>query len=89
MEKYKVVNRNIRFDSRALSSPYRCKYGDKNDFEILRVTCTYGSETRVYEVESKYLPGTDSIRFKAFPDGDSFTIEWGPTAIRPYVKRVQ
>jgi hypothetical protein len=33
MEKYKQVNRNIRFDSRELSSPYRCKFGDKNMFD--------------------------------------------------------
>ena len=89
MEKYKEINRNIRFDSRELSSPYRCKYGDKNMFDILRVTCTYGSETRIYEIESKYLPDRDSIYFKAYPDGNSFVIQWRTEGVESHIKLIE
>ena len=89
MEKYKQVNRTIRFDSRELSSPYRCKFGDKNTFDILRVTCTYGSETRVYEIESKYLPDRDSIYFNAYPKENSFTIQWRSKDIESHITRIK
>jgi len=89
MEKCKEVYRTIRFDSRELSSPYRCKFGDKNMFEILRVTCTYGSETRVYEIESKYLPDRDSIYFKAYPKENSFMIQWGAKNIESHITRIK
>ena len=74
MEKYKQVNRNIRFDSRELSSPYRCKFGDKNMFDILR---------------SKYLPDTDSIYFYAHPKDNSFTIQWRSKDVESHIKRVK
>ena len=89
MKKYKQANRTIRFDSRELSSPYRCKFGDKNMFEILRVTCKYGSETRAYEIESKYLPDTDSIYFNAYPKDNSFTIQWRSKDIESHIKRIK
>lgn len=89
MEKYKQVNRNIRFDSRELSSPYRCKFGDKNMFDILRVTCTYGSEVRVYEIESKYLLDKDSIYFNAYPIENSFKIQWRSKDIESNIKRIK
>lgn len=89
MEKYKEVNRCIRFDTRELSSPYRCKYGDRKTFDILRVTCTYGSETRIYEIESEYLPDTDSIYFKAYPNKNSFTIQWRSKDIESHIKRIK
>ena len=73
MEKYKEINRNIRFDSRELSSPYRCKYGDKN----------------IYEIESKYLPDRDSIYFNAYPKENSFTIQWRSKDIESHITRIK
>lgn len=90
MEKYKEVNRTIRFDSRKPTSSYKCEYKDKSAFEILRIVCTYGSEIRVYEVEAKYLKSTSkSIHFDAVQNGDSFNIEWKPKDVAPYVKRIK
>lgn len=90
MEKYKEVNRTIRFDSRELTSSYKCEYKDKNAFEILRIVCTYGSEVRVYEVEAKYLKATSkSIHFDAMQDGDSFEITWKPKEVALHIKRIK
>ncbi len=90
MERYKYVNRNINFDSRELTSSYKCAYGDKSAFDVLQITCTYGSETRVYEVESKYLKATSkSIHFDAMQTGKSFEITWKPKDVAPYVKRIK
>lgn len=90
MEKYREVNRTIRFDSRKPTSSYKCEYKDKNAFEILRIVCTYGAETLVYEVESKYLKATSkSIHFDAMQDGDSLKITWKPKDVAPYVKRIK
>ena len=90
MEKYKEVNRTIRFDSRKPTSSYKCEYNDKNTFEILRIVCTYGSEIRVYEVEANYLKVTSkSIHFDAMQDGDSFEITWKPKDVASHVKRIK
>lgn len=87
MEKYKVVNRIIRFDSRNPTSSYKCEYKDKNSFEILQIVCTYSSERRIYEVESKYLKATSkSIYFDAERNGDSIIIEWKPKDVSLYIK---
>lgn len=90
MEKYKILKpKTIKFVSRKLTSPYRCKYGDKNAFEILQIPCVYGSETRIYEVESKYLSDSDSIHFTAKPNGESFMIQWSPKELENHIKRIQ
>lgn len=90
MEKYKQVNRNIRFDSRKSASSYKYEYKDKNAFEILRIVCTYDSKIRIYEVEAKYLKATSkSIHFDAVQDRDSFKIEWKPKDVAPYIKRIK
>lgn len=90
MEKYKEVNRTIKFDSRKPTSSYKCEYKDKNTFEILRIVCTYGSEIQVYEVEAKYLKATSkSIHFDAEKDGNSFRVTWTPEDVAPYVKRIK
>ncbi len=90
MERYKYVNRNINFDSRELSSSYKCAYGDKSTFDVLQITCTYGSEVRVYEVEAKYLKATSkSIHFDAMQDGDSFEITWKPKEVALHIKRIK
>ena len=67
----KEINRNNNFEGREVTSPYRCKYNHKNDFDVLRININYKSETRTYEVESKYLrEDRDSISFNASKAGD-------------------
>lgn len=58
-------------------------------FDILRVTCTYDSEVRAYEIESKYLPDTDSIYFYAHPKDNSFTIQWRSKDVESHIKQVK
>lgn len=89
MKRYKYVTRNIKFEGRKSSSSYKCEYKDKNEFDILQITCNYNNESRVYEVESQYLTTAKSIHFKAFCDGDSFTIEWSPETVAPHIKRIK
>lgn len=90
MEKYRTLKpKKIKFDSRKLTSPYRCKYGNKNDFDILQIPCVYGSEVRIYEIESKYLSDSDSIHFKAKPNGDSFTVQWIRKELENYIRRIK
>ena len=71
----KTVNRNINTNRE--TNNYRCKYGNKNEFDILRVNITYNGETYTYEIESKYLNDTDSIHFYAYPNESSLNIVWG------------
>ncbi len=89
MEEYKYVKRNIKFEGREPSSSYKCTYNDKNTFNILQITCLYGSECRIYEVESKYLTESKSIHFKAERNGDSFSIEWIPQTVAPHIKQIK
>ena len=85
----KEINRNINFERREITSPYRCKY-NKKDFEVLRININYGGEIRTYEVESKYLrDDRDSISFKASKEGDDLVIKWSPAEIAQYIRRVK
>lgn len=86
----KEINRTINFEGREATSPYRCKYKDKNDFEVLRINISYGSLTRTYEVESKYLrEDRDSISFTASKVDNELVIKWSPAEIAQYIKRIQ
>lgn len=86
----KEINRNIKFEGREATSPYRCQYNDKNEFEILRININYGNETRTYELESKYLrEDRDSISFKASKAGDELIIKWSPAEIAQYIKKIK
>lgn len=85
--KVKEVNRTVRFDTRKESSSYRCKYGKKEDFDVLKINVIYnGKITEAYEIESKFLPSSDSIHFKASATADRYTItKWSPETIVPHV----
>ena len=86
----KEINRNINFEGRDISSPYRCKYKNKNEFEVLRINIYYGSEIRTCEVESKYLrEDRDSISFKASKEGGELVIKWSPVEIAQYIRRIK
>lgn len=70
----KTINRNINPNRE--TNNYRCKYGNKNEFDILRVNIKFNGKTYTYEIESKYLNDTDSIHFYAYPNGSSLNIVW-------------
>lgn len=87
--KTKEINRTISFGTRDVSSPYRCKYGNKNDFEKLRINISFeGRIADTYEIDSQYLPDRDSISFKAVPADSGFIItSWSPKEVMPYLKK--
>ncbi len=82
----KTVKRNINFDRN--TNNYRCKYNDRYSFDILEVSCHYKGTTRIFRIESKYLPDKDSIHFRAHLDNSSLTIVWDK-AIEAYMQEVR
>lgn len=82
----KIIQRNVNFNRG--TNNYKCKFNDSSTFEILRVECSYNGEIKVYEIESKYLTGRDSITFYAYQNGKTFTIEW-QKAVADYIKEIK
>lgn len=83
----KTIHRNVNFDRE--TNKYRCKYGDKKAFDVLRVECVYKGDAKVFEIESKNLPDQkDSIHFRAHKKGNSFAVEW-TNGIGSYIKEVK
>ena len=82
----KIIQRNVNFNRE--TNNYKCKFNDSSTFEILRVECSYNGEIKVYEIESKYLTGRDSITFYAYQNGKTFTIEW-QQAVAYYIKEIK
>lgn len=82
----KIIQRNVNFNRE--TNNYKCKFNDSSTFEILRVECSYNGEIKVYEIESKYLTGRDSITFYAYQNGKTFTIEW-QKAVAGYIKEIK
>ena len=82
----KIIQRNVNFNRE--TNNYKCKFNDSSTFDILRVECSYNGETKVYEIESKYLTGRDSITFYAYQNGKTFTIEW-QQAVAYYIKEIK
>lgn len=82
----KKIQRNVNFNRE--TNNYKCKFNDSSTFEILRVKCSYNGEIKVYEIESKYLTGRDSITFYAYQNGKTFTIEW-QKAVADYIKEIK
>ena len=84
--KTKTIRRNVKFDR---TNNFRCKYGTKEAFKILRVECTHLGETKLFEIESKYLSDkTDSIRFKVFKTEKSFVVKWNKE-VEDYIKEIK
>ena len=75
----KIIRRNVNFNRET---------NDSSTFEILRVECSYNREIKVYEIESKYLTGRDTIRFYAYQNSESFTIVW-QKAVADYIKEIK
>ena len=82
----KIIQRNVNFNRE--TNNYKCKFNDSSTFEILRVECSYNGEIKVYEIESKYLTGRDSITFYAYQNSESFTIVW-QKAVADYIKEIK
>ena len=82
----KIIQRNVNFNRE--TNNYKCKFNDSSTFEILRVECSYNGEIKVYEIESKYLTGRESITFYAYQNCESFTIEW-QKAVADYIKEIK
>ena len=82
----KIIQRNVNFNRE--NNNYKCKFNDSSTFEILRVECSYNGETKVYEIESKYLTDRDSITFYAYQNSESFTIVW-QKAVADYIKEIK
>ena len=82
----KIIRRNVNFNRE--TNNYKCKFNDSSTFDILRVECSYKGETKVYEIESKYLSDRDSITFYAYQNGKTFTIEW-QKAVAYYIKEIK
>ena len=87
----KEINRNIRFESRNPDSKYRCKYGDRDDFDIHRINITLeGVKRETYEIEAQNLPATkDSIYFNACPADDGFKVFWWTPEVRPVIRKIE
>ena len=83
----KTVNRNLNFNTeeRNSDSSYRCKYGDKNLFDVLEINIHYQNECATFTIDSKYLPDRDSISFKAYKDGDNISLIWSPKYIEEHI----
>lgn len=84
--KVKIIQRNVNFNRG--TNNFRCKFNDSSTFDILRVECSYNGETKVYEIESKYLTGRESITFYAYQNCESFTIVW-QKAVADYIKEIK
>ena len=82
----KIIRRNVNFNRE--TNNFRCKFNNSSTFDILRVECSYKGETKVYEIESKYLTGRESITFYAYQNCESFTIEW-QKAVADYIKEIK
>ena len=82
----KIIRRNVNLNRE--SNNFRCRFNDSSTFDILRVECSYNGETKVYEIESKYLSDRDSIRFYAYQNSESFTIVW-QKAVAYYIKEIK
>lgn len=61
----------------------RVNYKDKNEFEVLVVNLNDGTDERSFQIESRYLPETDSIHLKYDPD--SRDVSWSPKEIISHV----
>lgn len=61
----------------------RVKYNDKNEFDLLIINFQDGVKIRTFQVESKYLPETDSIHLKYNPENHE--IKWSPRIIISHI----
>lgn len=89
MVKIKEVNRNVKFDSRQPDSKYRCKYGNRSDFDILRINITLNNYTETYEIEAQFLPEKNSIHFNARPSRNGFEVYDWTKAVAKHIRKVE
>ena len=65
----------------------RVRYNDRNEFEVLIVNLQDGLKERSFQIESKYLPDTDSIHLKYNPE--TREVSWSPREIISHVIEVK
>ncbi len=65
----------------------RVKYNDRKEFDVLVVNLQDGTRNRSFQVESKYLPETDSIHLKYNPD--THEVSWSPKSIINHVNEIK
>lgn len=65
----------------------RVNYKDKKEFDSLVVNLNDGVSERSFQIESRYLPETDSIHLKYYPD--SRDVSWSPKGIISHVVEVR
>lgn len=65
----------------------RVNYKDKKEFDLLVVNLNDGTDERSFQIESRYLPETDSIHLKYDPD--SRDVSWSPKEIISHVIEVR
>lgn len=85
-----VIVRNIDFEYRKESSPFKCEYKGKGDFKTLRIVCTYRHEIFVFEISTKFLPENSSgtIHFNAEKTETSVCIEWIEDIVKQHIKLI-
>ncbi|MDE6234578.1 MAG: hypothetical protein K2M56_02370 [Muribaculaceae bacterium] len=87
----KEINRNISFSTRKPGSKYRCNYGNRNAFELLRINIKLeGIKSETYEIDAENLPSTtDSISFNARPANDGFEVFGWTKSVRPFIRKIE
>lgn len=64
----------------------RVRYNDKKEFDVLVVNLNDGCTNRSFQIESKYLPDTDSIHLMYNPT--THEVGWSPKEINNHVVEV-
>ncbi|MBA2407921.1 MAG: hypothetical protein H0V65_08025, partial [Chitinophagales bacterium] len=74
----KTVRRNIPAERENQNDRFRVKYGNKGDFEILKVVITRmkTGEEFLYEFDSHNLTDKDSIHFTTSVVGNQMKVDW-------------
>ncbi len=74
----KTVNRNIPADRENQNDRFRVIYGDKNDFDLLRVNITRSNtgEELIFEFDADDLTEKDSIHFSTAIVNNKMQILW-------------
>lgn len=57
----------------------RVRYKNKKEFDVLVINLLNGDNTRSFQIESTYLPETDSVHLKFNPE--THEVNWSPKSI--------
>lgn len=65
----------------------RVKYDNRKEFDVLVINLQDGVKKRSFQVESKYLPETDSIHLKYNPE--THEVSWSPKSIISHIEDIK